>query len=320
MEKVLIAAGIDEDKQARLRGVKEAFLELGYNVKVFNYRKFRLDYLPISNYLWNQIFYSTVKIFKPDLLFVMKGEKILPGIINKIKTLGIKTANWTVDDVFGVHTPFLRIGNIAEYDYCFSFDRFYTKELEVRGLNAHYLPCASAHNFYKRINSLEKIYDLTFAGSYYKDRENLMRQLRDYKLRIWGPNWDKLDKNNVLYDNIQREPSYEDNYVRVLNQSKITLNLNHKQSIESTNFRTFEALSCGTFLLVDYKKELSNLFEIGKELICYHNVKELRELIDYYLENEEERKKVAKAGQKRVLKEHTLHHRIRKVVDIIEKG
>lgn len=102
-------------------------------------------------------------------------------------------------------------------------------------------------------------------------------------------------------------------------QSKMCLNIHHYQSKEGVNPRTFEILGAGGFQLIDYKKILEELFDIDKELVCYRGIEELVEKIIYYLDRDEERNIIAKAGHQRVLKEHTIRHRVERILTDIAR-
>ena len=57
---------------------------------------------------------------------------------------------------------------------------------------------------------------------------------------------------------------------------------------------------------------------IGKEIVCYEDEQELIGLVDYYLDNPEEREKIAKRGQKRAYKEHILTHRMKEILSVVK--
>jgi spore maturation protein CgeB len=59
------------------------------------------------------------------------------------------------------------------------------------------------------------------------------------------------------------------------------------------------------------------MFEPGKEVIAYRTPEECTELIRHYLEHENEREEIARAGQQRTLKEHTTYQRMQELVDIV---
>jgi len=75
----------------------------------------------------------------------------------------------------------------------------------------------------------------------------------------------------------------------------------------------------GTLLITDWKANLREMFEPGRDVIAYHTFEECAELIKYYLEHEKEREAIAKAGQQRTLREHTYYHRVRELLDILRK-
>ena len=108
-----------------------------------------------------------------------------------------------------------------------------------------------------------------------------------------------------------------DDMVNVINSYKIHLNCNISNDI---NYRTFETTGCGTFLLTNYTPGLEKLFDIGKEIVVYNDLNDLDNKVKYYLENEEEREKIAKSGYERAKKDHTYYERAKTLVDIINNN
>ena len=60
-------------------------------------------------------------------------------------------------------------------------------------------------------------------------------------------------------------------------------------------------MGAGGFLLSNYQNELARYFEEGKEMVMYYDRQDLINKINYYLEHDEERIEIAKAGQKKIL-------------------
>jgi glycosyltransferase involved in cell wall biosynthesis len=108
-----------------------------------------------------------------------------------------------------------------------------------------------------------------------------------------------------------------DDMVKSINSYKIHLNHNISDDI---NYRTFETLGCKTFLLTNYTPGLEKLFEIGKELVIYESLEDLDHKVKYYLENEQERNKIAEAGYNRVKSDHTYFERSKKLIEIINEN
>jgi spore maturation protein CgeB len=83
--------------------------------------------------------------------------------------------------------------------------------------------------------------------------------------------------------------------------------------------RLFEATGVGAFLLTDWKQNLGDMFDVGKELVAYRSSEECAELIDYYLAHDKEREAIARAGQARTLAEHTYLHRMQEFMRLLEQ-
>jgi spore maturation protein CgeB len=311
-------------------GVKNALQKLGHNVSVFDYRKYQLHRLRFTRNILNKRLLNVAKKNNPDLVLVLKGEQLQEGIIQKITNLKIKTANWILDDPFGRHNKFNKLNNINEYDDFFVFDPYYVKELKEKGQSkSHYLPCCTNVDLYKEqipIKIRKYKQDISFIGTYQTRRKEILNSINDRDMKIWGYHWDKLNdvsplKNNVVDETLHgtKNIDHTKKICKIFNQTKINMNVHYDHSIESVNIRTFDVPATKSFLLTDHFKELKNLFKLKKEMISYQNYEELNELIDYYVDNKNERDKLALAGYKRVLKEHDVVHRMKTLLKTIKK-
>jgi len=85
------------------------------------------------------------------------------------------------------------------------------------------------------------------------------------------------------------------------------------------NMRLFEATGIGACLLTDNKKNITDLFEPGMEIVVYEDNEECLNKIEWLLANENERKKIAEAGYKKTLNFHTIENRCKQIIEIVEK-
>lgn len=131
--------------------------------------------------------------------------------------------------------------------------------------------------------------------------------------RVKGPSW-----NDYWIGRRAEEPVYGVRMFRALAASKVSLN-NHidLSRCEASNLRLFEATGVGSCLLTEEQANLRDILEPDEEVVTYENVDEAVEKVEYLLSHEEERKRIAKAGQQRVLSEHTLHHRAEELDEIV---
>jgi spore maturation protein CgeB len=91
-----------------------------------------------------------------------------------------------------------------------------------------------------------------------------------------------------------------------LRDSKISLNTHIDVSPRSaSNMRLFEATGVGSCLLTDWRENIAKLFEPDVEVATYRSAAECIEKVDYLLQHEDERQAIARAGQRRTLREHT---------------
>lgn len=85
----------------------------------------------------------------------------------------------------------------------------------------------------------------------------------------------------------------------------------------ASNMRLYEATGAGGCLLTDWKANLRELFEPEIEVVTYRNAAQAAERARFLLDHPSERDAIARAGQARVLREHTFAHRAEELHAII---
>jgi len=117
-----------------------------------------------------------------------------------------------------------------------------------------------------------------------------------------------------------RDPAWGVEMYQTLRDALMTLN-HHIDVAEAYagNVRLFEATGVGTLLITDWKKNLHEMFEPGKEVVAYRTPEECLEMIQYYLNHENERQAIASAGQRRTLRDHTYRQRMEQLASIAKK-
>ena len=82
-----------------------------------------------------------------------------------------------------------------------------------------------------------------------------------------------------------------------------------EERIVQIRLRDFEVPMSGGFYMVEYMEELEEFFDIGKEIVCYFDPEDLVDKIKYYLEHDNQREEIGRAGYERCLQDHTWHKR-----------
>lgn len=98
------------------------------------------------------------------------------------------------------------------------------------------------------------------------------------------------------------------------NQSKIVFNVSSRGEL---NMRHFEALGSGSFLLTDKIAESENVFKDGVHFVGYQDKDDMIDKARYYLEHDEEREKIARAGYLEAISKNTYAHRVLAILDTV---
>lgn len=174
-----------------------------------------------------------------------------------------------------------------------------------------------------RLGSEEKKIAISFVGSLFpqhKARIELLEYLcRRLDVEVWGSLTDGLPSDSWIRKRYKGQAWGIEMY-RKLHDSKMTLN-HHIDIAESyaNNLRLFEATGVGTMLMTDWKVNLHEMFEPGKEVVTYRSPEECAQLIQYYLGHDEEREAIARAGQQRTLQEHTFYNRMEELITLLSR-
>ncbi len=145
----------------------------------------------------------------------------------------------------------------------------------------------------------------------------LCRLAKESEIGFWGYGAASLPPVSPIAQK-HNGPLWGLDMFRHYGRSRITLN-RHADVAENhaNNMRLFEATGCGALLITDHKDNLSDLFEIGKEVVSYRDADECIELIHYFNANQEAAKTIAAAGQRRTLRDHTYDQRMGQTAEFL---
>jgi spore maturation protein CgeB len=128
----------------------------------------------------------------------------------------------------------------------------------------------------------------------------------------------KNPKNISSISKIAKPPVYGLEMFKAISRSKIGFNMHGAAAGDyAANVRLFEITGVGSCMITDMKKNLNEIFEIDKEVVAFKSGDECVEKIKWLLNHPIERKEIALAGQKRVLKDHTFKIRAGQLNEII---
>lgn len=108
--------------------------------------------------------------------------------------------------------------------------------------------------------------------------------------------------------------SYEQDMIKVFFSSRINLNLTIPSIETGVPLRVYDILASGGFLMCSWQAELSEQFELGRDLVVFEDLDDLCRKVEYYLTHEKERLMIAINGYQKVHDKHTYLQRMQELV------
>ncbi len=144
-------------------------------------------------------------------------------------------------------------------------------------------------------------------------RRALIELSKHYKVNVYS-NSDVSDLLRIQYCG---SVDYWSEMPKVFRMSKINLNFTIPNIKSGIPLRIWDVLGCGGFLLTNYQAEIPYYFKEGEDLVCFDSLEDLCEKVGYYLEHEEERKRIAWNGYRKVREKHSYIERIHTILDTV---
>ena len=158
--------------------------------------------------------------------------------------------------------------------------------------------------------------ELLFVASRTTYREAVVRSLLE-PARVIGTDWSGLA--SMGFHQVSNRKISRRALIRLYQQHQAVLNVRNEANVEhGLNQRSFEPLACGAVVLNDDLADLPRCFEPGREILVYRDADELNALAGRLRREPAFAVKIAEAGRRRVLAEHTYAHRVKTI--LIEGG
>ena len=160
------------------------------------------------------------------------------------------------------------------------------------------------HRPLARFDAIEnKDIDVSFVGTYEKERAESIKWLATQGVRVvvFGNGWASLKHSHENLD-IQDRPVYGEEYVEIINRSKINLGFLRKINRDQVTSRSMEITGAAAFLLAERTDRHLELFEEGVETDFFSSDEELLAKIKKYLQVPERARTIGHAGRARCLR------------------
>lgn len=175
------------------------------------------------------------------------------------------------------------------------------------------------------LNARERDIDLIFIGALYPGKMPILAKVKKTfgsRCRMYG--LASMKKN--VYFNLKFgfpgwiRPIRFESYVPSYQRAKIGINVHNRGKYTVGNYRLFELPGNGVMQISDGGEYLNDFFEVGQEIVSYSDCDELIEKLHYYMEHDEERRRIALNGYRRVLRDHRFAMRMKQAGDLIKNG
>jgi glycosyltransferase involved in cell wall biosynthesis len=216
------------------------------------------------------------------------------------QSLGIVTCNWFCDDQWRFESYSSLVA--PHFNFFCTTSQTAVAKYKAAGLGSGLIKSQWACNtaLYRPISSVGNR-AVTFIGQPHGNRPQLVARLRECGVfpEVFGYGW----PGGV------RIPFHQ--MVRLFSSSRINLNLSKasQNQEEQIKGRNFEIPGCGGFQISFDAENLGDYYQRDQEIVIVNSIEEMAEKAKYYLEHEEERARIARAGYERTIREHTWFNR-----------
>ena len=266
----------------------------------------------------NEELMRLIHAFKPDVFLTIFGFGHEQAVIEQIRSLGILTICWWLNDPFQFERS---LANASAYDFYFTNAKRSVDAYREAGLkHVYHLPVGCYPKIHMRLPHSVCKHDVCYAGDWNPIREHALLEIaKDVRLAIFGPWRKKLNAGSVLYPLVVRDGFFSPKeMVQFFNESKIVLNIHSwfGRWDYGTNPRLFEANGCGAFQLCDWKEEIPELYEADEEIALYKSIEELKEKLIWFLSRDDQRIAIANGGYARTHRQHTYQLRLTEMLSL----
>jgi len=293
--------------------INNGFIRLGHNVLSISDRDIISNYKsladPYGRITLNNKIIESCKNFDPDIIVIGHADNISVETFDYLKNTNknLKFAQWFLDpisksgpDYINNRKRLLKFKNFMDS----SFITTDPKSIDFKTDNSFYIPNPADKSFETLKNyETNPENDLFFAMSHGVHRGILKKGKEDNREKILKKLINKDNKFKFDYYGLNnRQPIWGNNFLNILSNSKMGLNLSRGEPLKYySSDRIAQLMGNGLLTLIDERTSYSDFFT-KKELITYKNYSDLVEKIHKYKKNDKERKLIAKNGSKKYLK------------------
>ncbi|HEY6214528.1 MAG TPA: glycosyltransferase [Vicinamibacterales bacterium] len=267
-----------------------------------------------------------------DVLLVANCPPYHPDFL---RTLDVYKVLFSADDpeaTYMINIPYLHAYHHVFYvDPAYSADLDMAEKMRYAGMvNADWLPI-SVFDFEcdpdkteADVCSQPRDIDVVYVGGFWRQKiETLMRVRRALGRRFRLHGYFRLKHN--LYLNVAHRyggwvsPLSLRERVAIYQRSKIGFNI-HWNEFGLGNQRLYHLPANGVMQISDCAPHLGRIFALNREVAGYRGADDLIDKLRYYLEHDDERRSIARAGYRRAMSDYRFAAVSRRAAELIRAG
>lgn len=262
---------------------------------------------------------KTLAETSPDLVVVIGGAEYLEtDRVDQLRTQGTaRWINWFPDDLRTV---------LRTADHARAYDQVLASSSDMAGAltgalgrPVELLPLAADPSVYRPTPG-EGQYraNVVFSGRATGRREQLLGELVEFGLAIWGPGW----RRTRLRDYCRGEVPSTADFVRAYGGATVAINIHHTtpdaaQPEAHCNQRVFELAAMSVPQVVDERGDLERWFTPGQDVLTFRTGEELKAIVEALLHDGPRREALTASARAELMARHTYMHRMS---DLIRKA
>ena len=247
----------------------------------WNKIRFRLGLSRIQQKI-GQGLLAKARSFRPDIIWVFKGMRLLPGVLKKLKSEGFFLVNYNPDHPFIFSSKGSGNQNVTDavglYDLHLCYSHSVAGRIEKEyGIPTALLPFGYElpDDLFSEINNTPEILKACFIGNPDPKRVAYLKAMAaaGVSVDVYGHGWDKhLPPTPGL--NIF-PAAYKKEFWKNMRAYRVQVNIFRPHNEGSHNMRTFEIPAAGGIMLAPDNHQHRSFFKQGEEVFFYKNKKEL---------------------------------------------
>jgi len=278
-----------------------------------------------------KVFEEWISKEKIDAIIVANCPPYHPDFLRK---LNVYKVLYSADDpgaTYAINIPYLHA-----YNHVFFVSPTYSSDMNLKekmnycGMrNADWLPISVfdfefSSNPYPDHEGSPRDIDLIYVGGFWRQKIQLLTDVKKAfgaRFKLYG--FFHLKHN--LYLNVKYgfgswiSPITHQERVQIYRRSKIGFNI-HWSDYGLGNQRLYHLPANGVMQISDCADSVNGIFERDKEIVSYKSSDDLVRKIKYYLDNNDERESIARAGWERVMLEYRFKDVTRRAGALIKLG